>query len=264
MKPPLILLYHGLGRVPHELDPSNLIVNPEGFREQVVRLKKRGYYFVTVSDFARRIDAKPPRKLCAITFDDGSADNAHVLRDLLEELDVPATIYICPGLLGDPHPFLLDQAGIRLMNLRELQSVAAHPLFEIGAHTNTHVNISRATREEAYKEMVESKAALEEYTGAIVPTFAYPAGGFSQACPAAAEQAGFVAAVTCGKLGSWRPYELRREAIHAYESAFSFELKAQGLYRPLYSPPGRLALSITRPLRRVLRGLRRDSSPIQP
>jgi peptidoglycan/xylan/chitin deacetylase (PgdA/CDA1 family) len=178
MKPPLILLYHGIDRVPHELDPSNLIVDPERFREQIALLKKRGYYFVTVSDFVRRIDVRPPRKLCAITFDDGSADNAHVLRDLLEEFDVPATVYVCPGLLGDPHPFLPDQAGIRLMNLRELQSVAAHPLFEIGAHTNKHMDISSATHEEAFREMVESKATLEEYTGAPVPTFAYPAGGY--------------------------------------------------------------------------------------
>lgn len=254
MNPPIVLLYHGLAHVSHELDPTNLIVEPERFREQIMLLKRRGYTFVTVSRFVRQIRSGRYSKLCAVTFDDGSSDNAHVLRELLEELDVPATLYVCPGLLGRPHPFLDERAGIRLMDLQDLQSVAAHSLFEIGAHTNEHTDLSTATLDEAYREMAESKAALEDYIGIPVSTFAYPAGHYSPACPTAAERAGFVAAVTCGELGSWQPYELRREVVNAYETHFSFALKTRGLYRPLlYSPPGHLARWITRPLRRALR-----------
>ena len=83
------------------------------------------------------------------------------------------------------------------MDLRELQSVAAHPLFEIGAHTNKHTDLSRATPEEAYREMIESKATLEDQVDTPILTFAYPAGHYSPACPAAAERAGYIAAVTC-------------------------------------------------------------------
>jgi peptidoglycan/xylan/chitin deacetylase (PgdA/CDA1 family) len=260
LKPPLVLLYHGLGDVRRADDPSNLIVPPARFRRHVELLLRRGYSFVTVSDLVAGMGGGRPRPaLCALTFDDGSADNAHVLRELAEELDVPVTLYVCPGLLGRPHPFLRPEAGVRLMDADEVRVLAGHRLFELGAHTNAHTDLSAATADEAYREMSESKAALEQLTGHEVRTFAYPGCRYSPACPEAAERAGYRSAVTCGELGGWRPFELRREPVHALDGPFSFALKARDLYRPLhYSAPGRISRWATRPLRRRWRAYRRS------
>lgn len=255
MNPPLILLYHGLYQIPRELNSFNLMVEPDRFRRQVELLKRRGYSFVTVSEFVRHMNGKPPTKLCALTFDDGTDDNTSTLRELLEELGVPATIYVCPGLLGRPSPFMPAETGIRVIDTDELQALAEHPLFEIGSHTFKHADLSSASPDEAYREMSESKAALEGLIGKPVLTFAYPSCSYSSHCPAAAKRAGYLAAVTCGPRGTWEPYELRRELVHSNDRILSFELKARGLYRPLHdSAPGRVARWATRPIRGSLRG----------
>ena len=88
MRPPLVLAYHGLGRYPRELDPSNLMLDPDHFRAQIRTMRRRGYRFIALSDFVAHLDhGMPPDGLCALTFDDGSVDNLEVVAPLLAELD---------------------------------------------------------------------------------------------------------------------------------------------------------------------------------
>jgi peptidoglycan/xylan/chitin deacetylase (PgdA/CDA1 family) len=227
------------------------MVPPERFRAQVEQLRRRGYSFVTLSEFTRRlVESGPPAAVCALTFDDGSADNADVLPGILESLGVPATVFVCPGLLGRPHPFMPPEAEVRLMDREELRTIAMLPNFEIGSHTNTHVDLSAAGADEAYRELASSRAALEELLGRPVLTFAYPGCSYSPSCPAAAERAGYLAAVTCGPRGGWTPYELRRESIDPLDGRLSFALKSRGVYYTAWSSaPGRAVRWAARPFR---------------
>jgi peptidoglycan/xylan/chitin deacetylase (PgdA/CDA1 family) len=250
-RPPLVLAYHCVGKLPRAEDPHNLMVPAEQLRRQLRGLLDRGYEFVTVSEFARRmIAAGPPGGVCALSFDDGSEDNAVVLPSLLGELGIPATLFVCPGLLGSPHPFLGSGAGVRLMSEDQLRDVAALPLIEIGSHTNTHPDLSNATGEEAYGEMEQSRRDLEGLIGERVHSFAYPFCRYSAACPTAARRAGYLTAVTCGARGGWRPYELRRASIDSLDGRLTFALKSRGQFEGLRSSlPGRLARRLARPLR---------------
>jgi peptidoglycan/xylan/chitin deacetylase (PgdA/CDA1 family) len=242
LSPPLVFAYHAIGRLPPEQDPEDLMVSEQSFVLQVRRLQARGYEFVRASEFARRLcDGTPLERVCALTFDDGSVDNALILPTLLERLRVPATLFVCPGLLGKPHPWLAPESGVRLMNAEELDQVARLELIEIGSHTNQHADMSAATAEQAYREMASSKQALEDRINKPVQSFAYPYGYYSPACPAAAERAGYTSAATCGLRGGWRPYELRRELIDPHDGLIALALKNRGLFRPLVaSPPARL------------------------
>ena len=234
IRPSLILAYHGVAPIARELDPRNLVVDPERFRAQVELLKRREYEFLTVSEFVRRLDGgPPPNQLCALTFDDGTFDHAEILPELVERLDVPATLYVCPGLLGRPNPFLRAGADLRLMNADELRSIARNPRFEIGSHTRTHVVLADATEDEAYVEMTASKADLEALIGKPVLTFAYPRCFYSPGCPGAAARAGYGSAVTCGPRGSWQPHELRRQAMASFDGRLAFELKSRAWWYPL-------------------------------
>ena len=248
---PLILAYHGIGTVPRALDLHNLMVPAERFRAQVEGLRSRGYEFVRMREFARSLTAGgPPRGTCALTFDDGSSDNLEVLPGLLVELAVPATVYVSPGLLGERHPDLEPQSGVRLLDRGELLELAGLEEVEIGSHTSAHTDLSAAAAEEAYEEMARSKAELEDLIGSPVVSFAYPYCGFSAACPAAARRAGYASAVTCAGRGGWEPYQLRRESIDSLDGPLSFALKTRGAFWPLRdSAPGRLARALTRPLR---------------
>jgi peptidoglycan/xylan/chitin deacetylase (PgdA/CDA1 family) len=243
LRPPLILTYHSLGDVAREHDPDDLVIREEIFTAQVESLLERRYEFVKQGEFARRLRAGAPLEgLCSLTFDDGGVDNALILPILLEQLGVPATLFVCSGLLDKPHPYLDPRAHVRLMNEEELRRTAALDYVEIGSHTRTHMDMTHIDADSAYEELAASKRALEELIERPVESFAFPFCRYSPACPPAAERAGYTSAVTCGLRGGWRPYELRRELVDPGDGRLRFALKSHGVFRPLVdSPPARLA-----------------------
>jgi peptidoglycan/xylan/chitin deacetylase (PgdA/CDA1 family) len=250
--PPLVVAYHGLGEVPHALDPSGLMVPVDSFRRQVRRLRRRGYRFVRQAELAQAFaTGAPTQGLCSLTFDDAPQDNATVLLELLDELEVPATVYACPGLLGEPWPFIDPQTGIRLCDEGELRRVAAHPRIEIGSHTRRHTELDAFGLEAAREELVESKRDLEALLDVSVQSFAYPSCGYSPDCPQAAREAGYTSAVTCGPRGARDlPFEMARASPSPPDGPLTFELKSRGVFfaaRDL--PPVRLARRALRPLR---------------
>lgn len=239
----LILAYHVVGDVAREHDPHNLAVSEAAFAAQVETLKARGYAFVTMAELAGRLPKA--RKVCALTFDDGAHDR---VPELLSALDVPGTLYVCPGLDGVPHPFLAAESGVRLMTREEL--VALGSRVELGAHTLHHTVLADADAATARREMADCKAELEELTGAAVTSFAYPECGYSPPCPQVARETGYATAVTCGARGSLAPHELRRVSIDSLENRLTWELKSRDLWRLAWSsPPGRLARAAVRPFR---------------
>lgn len=251
MRTPLVLAYHGIGDLPRPLDPSGMMVPAEAFRRHVALLRRRGYEFVTQAEFARRLSSGDGvERTCSVTFDDGLENNLNVVAGLLDELDVPGTFYVCPGLLGEPYPFTEPEAGMRFLTEEELRRLAAHARVEIGSHTARHTELDDAGEAEAHAEMDGSKRALEELLQAPVVSFAYPSCGYSPACPGAAERAGYTSAVTCGALGGLTPYELQRVSPNPVEGRLVYELRLRGVFHALRdTPPARVA-------RRVARGRR--------
>jgi peptidoglycan/xylan/chitin deacetylase (PgdA/CDA1 family) len=251
MRPALVLAYHGLGSFRRELDPHNLMVEPDRFRRQMLTLKRRNYRFVTLSRFATYlVDRSPPDGVCALTFDDGTVDNLTLLLPLLKELDIPATIFACPGLFGQSHFAMSPAASVRLMTASELRDLASSSLVEIGSHTSEHTDLSTSSADEAYHVMTSSKQQLEELLQRPVDTFAYPKCHYSAVCPDAARRAGYSVAVTCHGLGGWNRFELTRESIDSLDGQITFALKSRMLFWPLRrSAPGRLGRAAARPFR---------------
>lgn len=232
------------------------MVDPGRFRGQLQTLRRRGYRFIRVSELAGALDAgRPPSGICALTFDDGTLDNLDVVLPLLEEFAVPATFFVCPGLLGEPHSSFPPAAEVRLMTAEELRRLASSPLVEIGSHTSTHADLSLASEEDAHREMTSSREALQALLELPIDSFAYPKCAYSPACPAAARRAGYSVAVTCAGLGGWSAFELGRESVDTLDGRLGFALKSRGLFWPLHrSLPGRLARAAVRPLRHAAGG----------
>lgn len=251
MNDPLILAYHGVGEVPRRLDPNGLMLSPATLRRHVATLRSRGYHFVKQADLARRrTEGASLHRVCSLTFDDGTEDNLTVLRPLLAELDVPATVYACPGLLGEPYPFTDPEAGIRFLCRAELAELAGDPRVEIGSHTSTHVNLAQAGAQEAYAELAGSRRVLEEMLERDIVSFAYPHCSYSADCPDAARRAGYTSAVTCGSRGSLDLFEHRRASPNPMEGRMVFELRCRGLFHGVRDlPPVRVARWALRPLR---------------
>jgi len=249
--PPVILAYHGIADVEPRHDPVRLFVSPRRLRRHIALLRRRGYTFVTTAEFTERLRAGDDlRKTCALTFDDGTEDHFTELRPILEELEVPGTVYVCPHLFGARYPWCDPAANIRLMNREEVVELARSTFVEVGSHTLGHTVLADATAEEAYREMASCKEVLEELLNVEVPSFCYPRCVYSPACPDAARRTGYTSAVTCGPRGSWDSFELRRESLHTPDGAVAFAFKSRGLYYGLRDLlPIRAARWATRPYR---------------
>jgi peptidoglycan/xylan/chitin deacetylase (PgdA/CDA1 family) len=251
LRPPLILNYHGVDRIEPRFDPLRLYVTPEKLESQIKILQRRGYEFLSMTEFGRLLRAGSSlRGLCALTFDDGTEDHATVVPEVLAATGVPGTIYICSGLLGEPYPWVDSSLGVRFMTEAQLKEIARHPLVELGAHTLKHTKLVDADAEMARREMADSKAALEDQIGAEVTSFCYPACDYSEPCPRVAAEVGFQTAVTCRHQGGWEAMELRRESIQTPDGPLTFAFKSRGLY---YSsrdlPPFRFLRWATRSFR---------------
>jgi peptidoglycan/xylan/chitin deacetylase (PgdA/CDA1 family) len=250
-RPPVILGYHGIADVDPRHDPVRLFVRPSDFRRQVERLLRRDYELLTMAEFARRLAAGADlNATAALTFDDGTEDHLTELAPILQDLGVPGTVYVCPGLFGKPYPWCDPAAAVRLMTEAEVLELSEHPLVEIGSHTVDHTELDTATAEEAYREMAGCKHRLEDLLGVEVPSFCYPRCHYSPACPDAARRAGYESAVTCGLRGSWDPFELKRESMHTPDGPIAFAFKSRGLYYGIRDlGPVRLVRWATRPYR---------------
>lgn len=246
-RPPVILGYHGIADVDPRHDPTRLFVGPDALCRQIGQLRSRGYRFLTMAAFADALAAGELEATCALTFDDGAHDQ---LVPVLEQLGVPGTVYVCPGLFGEPYPWCDPAAGVRLMTEAEVVALARHPLVEIGAHTIGHTSLADASPEVAYREMADCKELLEALLDRPVPSFCYPGCHYSAPCPDAARRAGYASAVTCGPRGSWDPFQLKRETLHTPDGPVTFALKSRGLFYGIReTPPARLARWATRRFR---------------
>jgi len=174
----VILLYHRVARVTD--DPHQLSVTPRHFREHIKYLKNN-YEVVSLqtlhTDFLKGV----LRNRVAITFDDGYADNFVHALPILEEYNVPATIFVVAGKIGASESFFWDK-GTQLIDrgractMDELQKLAQSSVIEIGAHTMTHPHLALEHLDRQREEIMRSKEVLEGHIKKSVTSFAYPFG----------------------------------------------------------------------------------------
>ena len=104
---PAILLYH---RIATEVfDPWSLAVSPEHFAEQMEWLA-RNRTVLPLAEFARtHREGTLASDATAITFDDGYACNVQVAAPILEQLGLPATIFLPAEIVEQGRPFWWDE-----------------------------------------------------------------------------------------------------------------------------------------------------------
>ena len=158
-----ILTYHSVGTRAHEMN-----VTPLDFREQMTWLAAHAQTrtLAQIADGAVGV---------AITFDDGYRDNLVHAAPVLDELGIPATVFVVAGRVGgrlDHDAGLTDADLLAWDEIRQLRGGQ----IEIGAHTINHPRLVNLTLAQQRSEIVGSKERLERELGEAVDVFAYPFG----------------------------------------------------------------------------------------
>ena len=94
-----ILLYHRIDDA--TLDPFNLCVSPDHFEEQLAFIAETGQALALHDFMARKNSGQLDRGSICLTFDDGYLDVLTRALPLLEKYEVPATVFVTTGNLGE-------------------------------------------------------------------------------------------------------------------------------------------------------------------
>jgi peptidoglycan/xylan/chitin deacetylase (PgdA/CDA1 family) len=101
----LILLYHRVARV--EPDVWSLCVSPANFTEHLEVLRR--YQTVRLDQLGPGGWFKGRGLTCAVTFDDGYADNLHQAKRWLRRFAIPCTFFIATGYIDSGREFWWDE-----------------------------------------------------------------------------------------------------------------------------------------------------------
>lgn len=103
---PAILMYHRVGA--ESFDPWGLAVAPERFAAQLEWLARHRSVVPLAEFAAMHREHRLPRNAVAVTFDDAYACNAEIAVPMLEQLGLPATIFLPAELIERGQEFWWD------------------------------------------------------------------------------------------------------------------------------------------------------------
>jgi len=181
----VILLYHRVCDL--SSDPQLLCVSPQHFAEHLKVLKMQ-YRIIRLKDLVRAIqNGRIPERTVVLTFDDGYTDNLYEVRPLLENLKIPATVFIETNQITSGKEFwwdelerLLLQPG-KLPETLELSINGTNYLWKLGKsanysedeylyhkHWNVTIENNPTPRQRLYRSVCQLLRPLSEHKRQIV------------------------------------------------------------------------------------------------
>lgn len=213
-----LLLYHKICSDSKKLNNANL----NRLKKQITSIKTR-----CLPDPASALEKIQKDSVSGIglTFDDGYSELYSEVCPLLEELGVPYLLYLAPGFLGKRRGDYLSRTQVK-----ELASWSG---CFIGSHGMTHKNLKTCSISEARNEILTSKEMLEDLTGVLVKSFAYPFGSVTETAIGILNESSYTSAVT-SRTGTNRlerqRFFLNRTEMSVLESERMFYLKTHGAF----------------------------------
>lgn len=114
----LILLYHRVAEL--WSDAQLLCAAPKHFEEHLEILRKHAHPMRLQQLVGALRDGGLPHSAISVTFDDGYADTLYNAKPLLERYEVPATVFVATGYIGDGREFWWDELERVLLTPGEL------------------------------------------------------------------------------------------------------------------------------------------------
>ncbi len=225
-----VLTYHWVSEFPGDRLRA-WGVTPEQFESQMRYLAEAGYRTVPlgrVVDVARGIRPAEPRTV-ALTFDDGYGDFLRHVLPVLNRHGFAATLFLVTDHVGGINAWDMRHGDPprALLGWSEAADLAATGV-EIGSHSRTHRFLPDLSAAELEREVLGSKAVLEDRLGRAVRFFSYPHGLHDGRCVALVASAGYEGAcadIRGGNRAGTDPFRLRRTLLTCHDSRWSFAFK---------------------------------------
>lgn len=145
----VILMYHRVTE--QSIDPWALNVSLENFREQMEVLK-RCARVVALEEMGRSHEVgRIQDQAVAVTFDDGYANNLYQAKPILEQYEIPATVFVTSGYIGSQREFWWDELDYLLLRPGSLPASFSLTLKE-GAAFKWVLNGAREYSEKEYRQ----------------------------------------------------------------------------------------------------------------
>jgi peptidoglycan/xylan/chitin deacetylase (PgdA/CDA1 family) len=192
-----VLMYHRVGKVESSAE-TKYCVAPERFRQQMFRLRDRGFRAVNASDFISWLNGR--RTLApgsfVITFDDGYLGVYEHAASILEALGWRATVFLVSGRIGAMDEW--EQEGALagrhpLMDRRHIEALAQRG-FEFHCHSRLHRDLTLVDDASLMEEVDVARRELADGHGIAARYFAYPYGRFDARVVGRVRAAGYEAA----------------------------------------------------------------------
>lgn len=170
--------------------------------------------------------APMPERAALLTFDDGCVNFLEYALPVLEEFSYPSVVYAIAGMAGGEAAWLAADGHPTppLMTYSQLREIKARGV-EVGSHANSHVRLAELSFEAQFKELASSKDRLQQELGSDVMHACYPYGSYSMETMRAAQQAGYISAMTCERGAAVAGQDLLglpRKAISYGDNALGF------------------------------------------
>jgi peptidoglycan/xylan/chitin deacetylase (PgdA/CDA1 family) len=229
-----ILEYHRVDEVSKEEDVFGLSVCRRSFERQMeyIRRRKRCVDLDGYVKTLERMEKKRPEWV-VITFDDGYMDNYTNAWPILKKYGMAATFFIVTDLVGMTNEW--DESRglprVNLLSWNEIRAMSSDGM-RFGSHGCRHLRLTECSEEEVEKEVVMSKAVLEQKLKSKIRLFSFPYGDSNLTTAKIAKNAGYAAA--CSDLRSeteeFSIYSLSRIRILPGDSLALFKIKVSGWY----------------------------------
>lgn len=170
----IIFAYHSVNKSDYRYATT-----PELFERHLEFIKKK-YKIISLLELAEILEhgKAGTENVAVITFDDGFRDNYTNAFPILKNMNIPTTIFLATGLVGD---YIKTKSGdAPMLTWQEITEMQNSGLVDFQSHTNGHIDMLATKPENIREELTRSKQLLSEHLGKTVNFFAYPKGRMNE------------------------------------------------------------------------------------